>query len=696
MPEKSIYDSWASRIRLFIKGKKNGRMMLDSIDEGLLVYLMVVGEDRQTRLKKYSELTEAQKLQDDYDVQATNIILHGLLPDVYSLVNHQEAAKDTWDRVKLLMKGTELSYQERECRLYNLFDKFAFVQVETLYEYYWSFSQLINDMHTIRMTMQQVQVNTNQYEQFDNEVRIMCERYLDPLSLVANSQTLYNLFQSPQHSVPLMHPPPQQFTPVYAAPLHHRHHHTPINPLQQLVSLQPFISPSVTQQSQAEFTQLDSGRAHGKTVHLAKEAKKLCMVQGKVDNLAFQTEDLDAYGSDCDDISSAKAVLMEKLSSCDLDVLSEVPYSDNYPNHMINQDVQEMPYSEQTHIVDFSDNEITSDSNIISYSQYFQESQDVVIQDTNSFTPNDLLVLLMVEQMTDHVANLDKKNQTNKMVKESVTAELERYKERVTILEQQLNVDLNKREKLIDSQTDDLIRSRNAKFAAFQQEIDTLKKNLSNHVKEKESLSTTLTVFKTESKEKDSKYIDKEIVLKNQNKELKNILWKNVVDTAVSKPSATIASGMFKLDIEPISHRLKNNGIPIRPVSTRHQVQDKAIFCYLDAFLCFVKPKSYKEALTESSWIEAMQEELNEFERVEVWELRPTLPIKTYKHQTSLYQGVSRERVVDLYFVITEYQLADIFTKPLTRERLDFLINKLGMRSMSPETLKKLADEEEE
>ncbi|GJV72476.1 hypothetical protein Tco_1492471 [Tanacetum coccineum] len=52
--------------------------------------------------------------------------------------------------------------------------------------------------------------------------------------------------------------------------------------------------------------------------------------------------------------------------------------------------------------------------------------------------------------------------------------------------------------------------------------------------------------------------------------------------------------------------------------------------------------------------------------------------------------------VVELYFVRIEYQLADIFTKPLARERLEFLINKLGMRSMSPETLKKLADEEEE
>ncbi|GKC83868.1 retrovirus-related pol polyprotein from transposon TNT 1-94 [Tanacetum coccineum] len=64
-------------------------------------------------------------------------------------------------------------------------------------------------------------------------------------------------------------------------------------------------------------------------------------------------------------------------------------------------------------------------------------------------------------------------------------------------------------------------------------------------------------------------------------------------------------------------------GDPSRPVSTRHQLQDEALLCYFDAFLSSVEPKSYKEALTESCWIEAMQEELNEFERLEVWELVP-------------------------------------------------------------------------
>ncbi|GKC75806.1 retrovirus-related pol polyprotein from transposon TNT 1-94, partial [Tanacetum coccineum] len=64
-------------------------------------------------------------------------------------------------------------------------------------------------------------------------------------------------------------------------------------------------------------------------------------------------------------------------------------------------------------------------------------------------------------------------------------------------------------------------------------------------------------------------------------------------------------------------------GDPSRPVSTRHQLQTEALFCYFDAFLSSVKPKSYKEALTESCWIEDMHEELNEFEHLEVWELVP-------------------------------------------------------------------------
>nr|GFA23793.1 hypothetical protein [Tanacetum cinerariifolium] len=60
-----------------------------------------------------------------------------------------------------------------------------------------------------------------------------------------------------------------------------------------------------------------------------------------------------------------------------------------------------------------------------------------------------------------------------------------------------------------------------------------------------------------------------------------------------------------------------------RPVSTRLQLHEQALFCYYDAFLTSVEPKTYKEALTQACWIEAMQEELHEFERLEAWELVP-------------------------------------------------------------------------
>ncbi|GJX84545.1 retrovirus-related pol polyprotein from transposon TNT 1-94 [Tanacetum coccineum] len=52
--------------------------------------------------------------------------------------------------------------------------------------------------------------------------------------------------------------------------------------------------------------------------------------------------------------------------------------------------------------------------------------------------------------------------------------------------------------------------------------------------------------------------------------------------------------------------------------------------------------------------------------------------------------------VVELYFVRTEYQLADIFTKALPRERFEFILPRLGMKSMKPETLKHLQDDKDE
>ncbi|GKE71075.1 retrovirus-related pol polyprotein from transposon TNT 1-94 [Tanacetum coccineum] len=80
------------------------------------------------------------------------------------------------------------------------------------------------------------------------------------------------------------------------------------------------------------------------------------------------TEDLDTYDSNCDDISNAKAILMANISIYGSDIILEVPHSDTYQNDMENQSVQAMQDFEQSLVMDFTDNEIHNDSNIISYS----------------------------------------------------------------------------------------------------------------------------------------------------------------------------------------------------------------------------------------------------------------------------------------------------------------------------------------
>nr|GEW26725.1 hypothetical protein [Tanacetum cinerariifolium] len=71
-------------------------------------------------------------------------------------------------------------------------------------------------------------------------------------------------------------------------------------------------------------------------------------------------------------------------------------------------------------------------------------------------------------------------------------------------------------------------------------------------------------------------------------------------------------------------HPLKNIiGQLRRQVSTRLQLHEQALFCYYDVFLTSVEPKTYKDALTQSCWIKAMQEALSEFECLGVWELVP-------------------------------------------------------------------------
>nr|GEU59257.1 hypothetical protein [Tanacetum cinerariifolium] len=214
-----MYDSWESRIRLFIKGKKHDRMMLDSIDNGPLVY-PTVKENGQTRPKKYSELTEAQKLQDDCDVQRTNIILHDLPPDVLVVP----------------------MFQQREDLIECINKAMAFLSAVAS-----RFSPSNNQLNTSSNPRNQATIQ-------DGRVTVQQSRRRE------YSETVYST-KRPRNA--------------------------------------------------------------------AWFKEKLMLVEAQEVGQILDEEQLAVL---------ADPVLMAKLSSYDLEILSEVPYSDSYPNDMINQD----------------------------------------------------------------------------------------------------------------------------------------------------------------------------------------------------------------------------------------------------------------------------------------------------------------------------------------------------------------------
>ncbi|GJV45879.1 hypothetical protein Tco_1430415 [Tanacetum coccineum] len=100
MLDKDLYDSWESRMELYMKNREHERMILESVEHGPLIW-HTVEENGVIRTKKYAELFAAEKIQADCDMKATNIILQGLPADIYSLVNHHRCDNRFLSRSKL-------------------------------------------------------------------------------------------------------------------------------------------------------------------------------------------------------------------------------------------------------------------------------------------------------------------------------------------------------------------------------------------------------------------------------------------------------------------------------------------------------------------------------------------------------------------------------------------------------------------
>ncbi|GJR23567.1 retrovirus-related pol polyprotein from transposon TNT 1-94 [Tanacetum coccineum] len=691
-------------MELYMLNRPHGRMILASVEKGPLVWPSIT-VDGVTRLKEYIELTPAEAIQADCDIKAINIILQGLPTEIYALVSQHRVAKDLWEKIKLLMQGTSLTKQERECKLYDEFDKFTYKKGESLHDYYLRFTLLLNDMNIYKMPLEQFQVNTKflntlpdewskfvtdvklvkdlhttnvdqlhaylqQHERHANEVRLMHERNTDPLALVASHQLTQPTYQSHLHTHPNSqlqhHVSPyqssqfvtpyqtQQFTTNQSAPLSITYplneyqssvHHNVYSPQSSIPQLE--YAPTTFQHQQSEFSQPDSslvvlvfqkgddpidainhmmsfftavvtshypatnnqlrtssnprqqatiydgkvtvqpvqGRqttytagttwtytpgANGSNTgkqrivicynckgegHMSKQCTKpkrkrddswfkdkVLLVQAQsvsqalneeeiafladpglpdnqstqtviTHNAAYQADDLDAYDSDCDELNSAKLALMANLSQYGSDALFEVQNPDNVAHNIINQSEQIMKSSEQSNDVTQTETEISSDSNIIPYSQYLSESQQATVQNSDSSAKQDALILSVIEQLKTQVMTCTKINLDNKSVNDALTTELDRYKEQVKVLKERQNAELYNQTNFLEPNEQDA-------------EIARLKQILSEQMQEKESLMNTVTVLKTDFQKEENRNTDREIALEKKIKQLDNIIFK--------------------------------------------------------------------------------------------------------------------------------------------------------------------------
>ncbi|GKE55766.1 hypothetical protein Tco_1494951, partial [Tanacetum coccineum] len=270
MLDKDLYDSWKSIMELYMKNREHGRMILESIERGPLIW-PTIEENRVTRTKKYVELSASGKIQADYDMKATNIILQGLPSDIYSLVSHHRVAKDLWERIQLLMQVNTKFLNS----LPSEWSKFV------------TDVKLVKDLHTTNFD--RLHAYLQQHELYANEVWLMCECNQDPLALVANHQLTppyFNSYQSsynnpqfqqkfssshsPQYG--LIHPTQHYSTTYPSTPLAISYPSTPYPnaysstihqdtyPQQQSIPKIEYTVSTVNQQTHlAEFPHIDSG-----------------------------------------------------------------------------------------------------------------------------------------------------------------------------------------------------------------------------------------------------------------------------------------------------------------------------------------------------------------------------------------------------------------------------------------------------
>nr|GEV69014.1 zinc finger, CCHC-type [Tanacetum cinerariifolium] len=381
MLEKDMYDSWKSQMELYMMNRQHGRMILEFVENGPLFW-PTIKENEVTRPKKYSELSATEAIQVDCDVDAIAWwIDSGATTHVCKDLNQQSdfSQPDSGLVVIVFQKGND--------PIDAINHMMSFLTAVFTSRYPPTNNQLRNSSNprqqaTInngRVTVQPIQGRHN--------------------SLAAGTSRTYISGENGNNSGK------QRTVVCYICKA--EGHMSKLCTKPKRKSDESWFKDKVL----LVKAQADRQILHEEELAILADPgiTEAQTTQNVIThNAAYQADDLDTYDSDCHEINYAKIALMENLSHYGSDDLAEVHNQDNVTHNVINQDAQAMPLSEQSNIVNQSKTEITSDSNIIPYSQYLIKCTKI---------------------------NLDNKN-----INETLTAELERYKDQARILKEGNNV----------------------------------------------------------------------------------------------------------------------------------------------------------------------------------------------------------------------------------------------------------------
>ncbi|GJY21574.1 hypothetical protein Tco_0394140 [Tanacetum coccineum] len=212
--------------------------------------------------------------------------------------------------------------------------------------------------------------------------------------------------------------------------------------------------------------------------------------------------------------------------SYDTDILSEVHDHDHYQDavcehheeHEIHDDVQ------PNYVVD-SHADYTSNSNMIPYDQYVKDNAVPIVQSNVSSVTNDAYMMIYNDMCEPHAQSVSKTTR-NIVVDNSITAELETYKEQVELYERWARFELTEREQTIDEQLRIVITDRNIKEENLKKELHSVKLQLASTINHNKSMVEEVTSLKKDFKQKENKYLEEFLDMKALKEKVKDRLYK--------------------------------------------------------------------------------------------------------------------------------------------------------------------------